>query len=61
MSDNHTKNNNNNDDGPIDDISNETLDGWIRSDSASKVDLSALGVKLKPDDPLLDSMVRFEK
>ena len=57
MSDNHTKN----DDSPIDDISNETLDGWIRSDSASKVDLSALGIKLKPDDPLLDSMVRFEK
>lgn len=57
MLDNHT----NNDDGPIDDISNETLDGWIRSDSASKANLSALGVELKPDDPLLDSMVRFEK
>lgn len=57
MLDNHT----NNDDGPIDDISNETLDGWIRSDSASKANLSALGVELKPDDPLMDSMVRFEK
>jgi len=56
--DNHT----NNDDGPMDDISNETLSGWIkRSDSASKTDLSALGINQKPDDPLLDSMVRFEK
>ena len=46
----------------MDDISNETLSGWIkRSDSASKTDLSALGINQKPDDPLLDSMVRFEK
>jgi|TARA_R110000782_G_scaffold28166_7_gene70894 hypothetical protein len=55
--DNHT----NNDDGPIDDISNETLSGWTKRDSASKTDLSALGINLEPDDPLLDSMVRFEK
>lgn len=29
MSDNHTKN-----DGPIDDITTETLEGWIRRDSS---------------------------
>jgi hypothetical protein len=56
VSDNHTKN-----DGPIDDITTETLEGWIRRDS-SRSGETDLRQRLEGSERsgYLNSWIRFE-